>query len=142
LSGFRGFIYPNRFNPPYPFTLFSLSSSEELLWGQLKTPWWWCLGSFVESWCSWVESTSQESVSPIPPPVFLFPRYFSPPRRSLCPMDRFEIPLVHCLHSCPRTILCNISKFHWLNQSDSWPRFTLKNWRFLFCNLDVPFLTV
>jgi hypothetical protein len=34
------------------------------------------LGSFVEYSSSWVDSTPQELVSPIPPPVLLFSMYF------------------------------------------------------------------
>jgi hypothetical protein len=37
-------------------------------------------------------------------------------------MDGFEIPLVHCLHSYHRSIPYNMSKFPWLNRSNSEPR--------------------
>jgi hypothetical protein len=69
-----------------------------------------------------VKSTPQETVSPFPQPIFPHLKVFSPNPRSLCPMDEFEIPLVHCLHSCHRSIPCNISKFPWLNRSDSLPK--------------------
>jgi hypothetical protein len=55
----------------------------------------------------------------IPPTSFPHLKVFSPNPRSLCPMDGFEIPLVHYLHSCHKTISCNISKFPWINRSDS-----------------------
>jgi hypothetical protein len=69
-----------------------------------------------------VKSTPQEPVSPFPQPIFPHLKVFSPNPRSLCPMDEFEIPLVHCLHSCRRSIPCNISKFPWLNRSNSLPK--------------------
>jgi hypothetical protein len=49
-------------------------------------------------------------------------KVFSHNPRSPCPMDGFEIPLMYYLHSCHRSIPCNISKFPWLNQLDSLPR--------------------
>jgi hypothetical protein len=55
----------------------------------------------------------------IPPTGFSHLNVFSPNHQSLCPMDEFEIPLVHYLHSYYRTIPCNISKFTWLNRLDS-----------------------
>jgi hypothetical protein len=55
----------------------------------------------------------------VPQPMFLHLKLFLPNPRSLRPMDGFEITLVHYLHSCHRTIPYNISKFPWLNQSDS-----------------------
>jgi hypothetical protein len=55
----------------------------------------------------------------VPPTGFSHLKVSSPNPRSLCPMDGFEIPLVHCLHSYHRSIHCNISKFSWLNRSDS-----------------------
>jgi hypothetical protein len=58
----------------------------------------------------------------IPPIDFPHLKLFSPNPRSLCPMGGFEIPLVHCLPSCHRSIPCNIFKFPWLNQSDLLPR--------------------
>jgi hypothetical protein len=64
----------------------------------------------------------QEPVSPFPQPIFSHLKVFSPNPRSLCPMDGFEIPLVHYLYLCHRSTPCNISKFRWLNQSDSLPR--------------------
>jgi hypothetical protein len=66
-------------------------------------------------------NSSRTSVS-VPPADFPHLMIFSPNPRSLCPIDGFEIPLVHCLHSCHRSIPCNISKFLWLNRSDSLPR--------------------
>jgi hypothetical protein len=69
-----------------------------------------------------VKSTPQEPVSPFPQLIFPHLKVFSPNHRSLCPMDGLEIPLVHCLHSCHRSIPCNISDFPWLNRSDSLPR--------------------
>jgi hypothetical protein len=65
------------------------------------------------------EINPQEPVSPFPQSVFPHLKVFSPNPQSLCPMDGFEIPLVHCLHSCHRLIPYNISKFPWLNRSDS-----------------------
>jgi hypothetical protein len=46
-------------------------------------------------------------------------KVFSPNPRSCCPMDGFEITLVHWFHSCHRSIPYNISNFPWLNRSDS-----------------------
>jgi hypothetical protein len=34
-------------------------------------------------------------------------------------LNRFKIYLVHCLLRCSRTHGCNVSKFYWLNRSDS-----------------------
>jgi hypothetical protein len=74
-------------------------------WRAPWTPWWRFFYSSMESWSSWVDSTLQEPVYLIPPLIFPLLKVFSPPRRSLCPMDRFKIRLVHCLHSCTRTTL-------------------------------------
>jgi hypothetical protein len=49
------------------------------------------------------------------PTGFPLLKVFSPPRRSLCPMDGFGIPSMHCLHSCPSLSPCNISWNRWIN---------------------------
>jgi hypothetical protein len=102
-----------------------------------------------------VKSTPQELMSPFPQLIFPHLKVFSPNPRSLCPMDGFEIPLVHCLHSCHRSIPWNISKFPWLNRSDSLPRIEFAEiglsgfdrhaivyefWSFYYCNRDIMYL--
>jgi hypothetical protein len=106
----------------YQFTIFSLLSLslfQEQLGGRPQDPHWRFLGSSMESWSSWVKSSPQEPVSPFPQQGFLHLKVLSLNPQSLCPMDGFEIPLVHYLHSCHRTIPCNISKFPLLNRSNS-----------------------
>jgi hypothetical protein len=119
LSGFHGFKPPGLNLPLHHFSHFSLTLTQEQPWGQPQEPHWWFFGSFVESWSSWLKSTPQELVSPFPQPVFPHLKVFLPNPLSFCPMDGFEIPLLHCLYSCHRTIHCNISKFSWLNRLDS-----------------------
>jgi hypothetical protein len=102
-----------------------------------------------------VKSTPQESVSSFPQPIFPHLKVFSPNPRSRCPMDGFEISLVHCLHSCHRSIPCNISNFPWLNRLDSLPRvesvetelsgfarhaLVYEFWSFYYCNRDIIYL--
>jgi hypothetical protein len=81
----------------------------------------------------------------VAPTSFPHLKVFSPNPQSLCPMDGIEIPLVHCLHLCHRTISCNISKFPWLNRAIRFRknvRFRLKSKisfevflrRFISCN--------
>jgi hypothetical protein len=108
-------------NPPdrtYPFTVFltslslSLKNNSE---GDSKTP----IGDLlVPPWnlrvLGWNQLPKNQCLRSSNR-FFVISRYFSPNPRSLCPMDGFEIPLVHCLHSYHRSIHCNISKFPWLN---------------------------
>jgi hypothetical protein len=108
-------------NRPYPFTVFlaSLSLSHSRITVRatprppLVIPWFLCeILEFLG------EINSQEPMSPFPQLVFPHLKVFSPNPQSRCPIDGFEIPLVHCPHSCHGSILCNISKFPWLNRSD------------------------
>jgi hypothetical protein len=125
LSGFRNWTvqFSRVLTPWTELTPLPISSLFTFLlispWRRPKNPWWRFLDSSIESFASWVKSTLQEPVYPLPQPVFPISKLFSPNPQSLCPIDGFEIPLVHCLHSCHRTIPCNISKFPWLNRSDS-----------------------
>jgi hypothetical protein len=119
LSGFCGFKPLDKTYPFHQFSHFSLSHTQEQPWGWPQDPHWWFVGFSVESWSSWVKSTHQEPVSPFSQPVFPMSRYFHLILNLFTPMDWFEIPLVHCRHSCHRTIPCNIFKFSWLNRSDS-----------------------
>jgi hypothetical protein len=119
LPGFRGFKTPGQNLPFHHFSHFSLSHTQEQPWGRPQDPHLWFLGSSMKSWSSWVKLTPQEPVSLFPPIDFPHLKVFSPNPQSLCPMDGFEITLLYYLHSCHRTIPCNISKFHWLNRSDS-----------------------
>jgi hypothetical protein len=162
LSSFHGFKPPGQNLPLHHFSHFSLLHTQEQPWGWPQDPHWWFLGSSLESWSSWVKSTPQEPVSPFPQLIFPHLKVFSPNPRSLCLMDGFEIPLVHYLHSCHRSIPYNISKFSWLNWSDSLPRVEfveirlsdLQNWTVWFwqtcpslwslvfycCNRDIMYL--
>jgi hypothetical protein len=118
LSDFHGF---NPLGRTYPFAFFphfSLSFSQEQSWGWPQDPHWQFLDSSMKSWSSWVNSTPQEPVSLIPPPVFYLLKVIWPNPWSLCPMVRFKIPLVHCLLSSPSLSLCNISWNRWINWSD------------------------
>jgi hypothetical protein len=62
---------PGQNLPLHRFSHFPLSHTQEQPWGWPQDPYWWSLGSSVESWNSWVKSTSQELVSPFPQSVFL-----------------------------------------------------------------------
>jgi hypothetical protein len=117
LSSFCGFKPHGQNLPLHHFSL--LSHTQEQTWGRPQDPLWRFLGSSMESWSSWVKSTSQEPVSPFPQPGFPHLKVFSPNPRSLYPIDGFEIPLMNCLHSYHRIIPYNISKFHWLNRLNS-----------------------
>jgi hypothetical protein len=118
LSSFHRFKALDRPHPFTSFSLFSLTHSRTTVRvtprPPLVIPW------FLRGILEFLgEINSQEPVSPFPQPIFPILRFFPPNPRSLCPMDGFEVPLVHCLHSCPISIPCNISMFPWLNRSDS-----------------------
>jgi hypothetical protein len=119
-TGLSGFHLFKPLDRTYPFTIFltSLSLSRTTVWvtprPPLVIPW------FLRGILEFLgEINSPRTGVSVPQPVFSHLKVFSPNPRSLCPMDGFEIPLVHCLHSCHRSIPCNISKFPCLNRSDS-----------------------
>jgi hypothetical protein len=115
LSSFCGFKASDR---PYPFTsfpLFSLSHSRTSIRATPSTPL--VISWFLRGILEFLGEINSPRTGVFVPPTGL--KVFSPNPQSLCPMDGFEIPLVHCLHSCHRSIPCNISKFPWLNRSDS-----------------------
>jgi hypothetical protein len=114
-SDYSVFAGLNPMDRTYPFTIFltSLSLShthKNNCEGDPKTP----IGDFlflrgILKFLGEIDYL-RTSVS-VPQPVFPHLKVFSHNPQSLCPMDEFEIPLVYCLHSCHRTIPCNISKF-------------------------------
>jgi hypothetical protein len=118
ISGFRGFNPPDR---TYPF-IYSLTSHSHSLKnnrkGDPKTP----ISHFlIPPWnlriLGWIQLPKNRYLRF--PHYFFHLKVFSPSFQSLCPMDGLGIPLMHYLYSCPCSIPCNISKFPWLNQSDS-----------------------
>jgi hypothetical protein len=118
LSGFHLFKPPGQNLPLHHFSHFSLSLSRTTMRvtprPPLVIPW------FLRGILEFLgEINSPRTGVSVPQPVFSHLKVFSPNPRSLCPMDGFEIHLVHCLHSCHRSIPCNISKFPCLNRSDS-----------------------
>jgi hypothetical protein len=118
LSSFHGFKPHWTELTPSPFFLTSLSHTRTTMRvtsrPPLAIPW------FLHGILEFLgEINSPRTGVSVPPTGFPHLKVFSPNPRSLCLMDGFEIPLVHCLHSCYRTIPCNISKFPWLNRSDS-----------------------
>jgi hypothetical protein len=121
LSGFCGFKPPGQNLPFHHFSHFSLSHIRATVWVTPRPPLviHWFLRGILEFLG---EVNSPRTGVSVLPAVFSHLKVFSPNPRSLCPMDGFEISLVHCLSSCHRSIPCNISKFSWLNRSDSWPR--------------------
>jgi hypothetical protein len=117
LSSFRGFKPPGQNLPLHHFSHFSLSHTRSTVRATLRPPLVipWFLRGILEFLG---EISSPRTGVSVPPTSFPHLKVFSPNPRSLCPMDGFEIPLVHCLPSCHRTISCNISKFIWINRSD------------------------
>jgi hypothetical protein len=116
----------NPLDRTYPFTVFLISLSLSLSHTHTRTivratprpplaiPW------FLHGILEFLgEINSPRTSVSIPQSGFPHLKVFSPNLRSLYPMDGFEIPLVHCLHSCHRKIPCNISNFPWLNRSNS-----------------------
>jgi hypothetical protein len=118
LSSFHRFKTLDRPYPFISFPLFSLSHSRTFVRATPRPPLVipWFLRGILEFLG---EINSLRTGVFVPPTGFSSSKVFSPIPRSLCPMDEFEIPLVYCLHSCHRSISCNISKFPWLNRSDS-----------------------
>jgi hypothetical protein len=119
-SDYPVFVGLNPLDRTYPFTIFltSLSHTRTTMRATPRPPL--VIPLFfhriLEFLCEINSLRTGVSVLPIDFPHL---KVFSPNPRSLCPMDGFEIPLVHCIHSCHRTIPCNIFKFPWLNRSDS-----------------------
>jgi hypothetical protein len=113
-------------NPPdrtYPFTIFltSLSLSHTHTRATVRAtprpplviPW------FLHGILEFLgEINSPRTGVSVPSNGFFHLKIFSPNPRSLCPIDGFEIPLIHYLPSCHRIISCNISKFTWINRLD------------------------
>jgi hypothetical protein len=116
LSDFCGFKPPGQNLPLHRFSHFSLSRTTMRATPRLPLAIPWFLRGIVEFLG---KINSPRTGVSIPPTGFPHLKVFSPNPQSLCPMDGFEISLVHCLHSCHRSIPCNISKFPWLNRSDS-----------------------
>jgi hypothetical protein len=117
LSGFHLFKLPGQNLLLHHFSHFSLSRTTMRVTPRppLVIPWFLC---GILEFLSEINSP-RTSVSVSPTGFFPHLKVFSPNTRCLCLMDRFGIPLVHCLYSCHRSIPCNISKFPWLNRSDS-----------------------
>jgi hypothetical protein len=114
LSSFHGFKPPGQNLPLHCFSHFSLSYTRTTVMvtprPPLVIPW------FLHGILEFLgEINSPRTSVSVLPTDFPHLKVFSPNPRSLCPMDGFEIPLVHCLLSCHRSIPCNISKFPWLN---------------------------
>jgi hypothetical protein len=117
LSGFRGFKPPVQNLPIHRF-LTSLSHTRTTMRvtprPPLTIPW------FLRRMLEFLGKINFPRTGVfVPPTGFSHLKLFSSNTRSLCHMDGFEIPLVHCLHSCHRIISFNISKFPWLNRSFS-----------------------
>jgi hypothetical protein len=117
LSSFHGFKPPGQNLPPSPFLTFLSLTHQSNREGDPKPPLVirWFLRGILEFLG---EINPPRTGVSIPPTSFPHLKVFSPNPRSPCPMDGFEIPLVHCLPSCHRTIPYNISKFTWINRSD------------------------
>jgi hypothetical protein len=113
LSDFHGFKPPRQNLPLHCFSHFSLPYKNNRE-GDPKTPIGWFLHGILLG-----EINSPRTSVFVSPASFPHLKVFSPNPRSLYPMDGFDISLVHCLHSSHRTIPYNISKFPWLNRSDS-----------------------